>query len=167
MMSEEKGAIKVELTCSGDGIPVDLEKIIFIEGVREEVRVRVRLINRHDTPFPCRYGNVWYVNFLAPKEDDRYFVSYPVDCKEIRIGEKGTLSGITAFGIFDGWQRFTMFFEGKKECDVIFSPIETFSLSEAGVEKVYQGSRIVFLYDLVVPPNKFEEFEMRIFLESL
>lgn len=166
MMSEEKGAIKVELNCSGDGIPVDLEKIIFIEGVREEVRVRVRLINRHDTPFPCRYGNVWYVNFLAPKENDRYFVSYPVDCKEVPIGGKGALSGITAFGIFDGWQKFTMFFEGKKECDVIFSPIDTFSLSEAGVEKVYQGSRIVFLSDLVVPPKKFDEFEMRIFLES-
>jgi alpha-amylase len=167
MMSEEKGAIKVELSDAGSDIPVDLEKIVIIEGAREEVRTRVRLINRTDSPFSCRYGNAWHVNFLAPDADDRHFVSYPVDCKEARLGKEGTVSGATTFGIFDGWQQFTMFFDGKRECDVVYSPIETFSLSEAGVEKVYQGSRILFLYDLVIPPGRFEEIEMRIFLENV
>lgn len=167
MMSEEKGAIKAELSGAGSGIPVDLEKIVFIEGAREEVRTRIRLISRTDSPFSCRFGSVWHVNFLAPDSDDRYFVSYPVDPREARLGGKGIVSGATTFGIYDGWQQFTMFFDGKRECDVVFSPIETYSLSEAGVEKVYQGSRILFLYDVLVPPRRFEEIEMRIFLENV
>ncbi len=167
MTSEEKGALKGELSCAASDIPLDLEKIVFVDGGREEVRTRVRLINRSDDPFSCRYGSVWHVNFLAPESDDRYFLSYPIDCHENRLGRKGLVSGVTTFGIFDGWQQFTMFFGIKRECDVVYSPVETFSLSEAGIEKVYQGSRILFLYDLVISPGRFEEIEMRIFLESV
>ncbi len=167
MTSQEKGALKGELSCAASDIPLDLEKIVFVDGGREEVRTRVRLINRSDDPYSCRYGSVWHVNFLAPESDDRYFLSYPVDCHENRLGRKGVVSGVTTFGIFDGWQQFTMFFASKRECDVVYSPVETFSLSEGGIEKIYQGSRILFLYDLAISPGRFEEIEMRIFLESV
>lgn len=166
MMSEEKGAVRAEFSSPASKVPVDVEKIVFLEGGREEVRVRVRLINLLDVPFPCVYGSVWNVNFLAPDAEDRHFVSYPVDCNEVRLGGRGTLAGVTTFGIFDGWQKFTLFFEGKQEFNLLYCPVYTFSLSEGGVEKVYQGSRIVFLYDLKVPPGRFEEIELKIFTET-
>ncbi len=58
----------------------------------------------------------------------------------------------------------TFVFEGKEEFDVLFTPIETVSLSETGVEKIYQGSKIILLNSLDLAGGDTANVEMAVSL---
>ena len=164
MMSGERGALRVFLSGEEERCPVNIEKTLILEGEREGVRMKVRIMNRSSFRFSALYGSVWYLNCLAPEAENRFFVAHPSLGRKPMLGEEGSVLNVRVFGIHDGWQNMTFVFEGKEEFDVLFTPIETVSLSETGVEKIYQGSKIILLNSLDLAGGDTANVEMAVTL---
>jgi hypothetical protein len=91
---------------------------------------------------PVRLGIESIINFLAPSADDRFFET-PQGPQNLRYS--GTLSG-PMLRLEDGWQRIRATLHAPGTDEFWIAPIETVSESEAGFERVYQGSQILSLW---------------------
>ncbi|RMG60206.1 MAG: DUF1926 domain-containing protein [Deltaproteobacteria bacterium] len=161
MMSGEKGAVRMSYSVTVGGETLEIEKVVIMEGKREEARFRVRVLRLGPGEKPLVYVNRWHLNFLSPRDEKRVFVAYPVDAEGFFLEEEKILSGIEGLGVRDGWQGFTFVIEPSLPVDAVVKPVHTVSLSESGLEKVYQGSEVDFL--LPLPEEKKQlEVEFRV-----
>ncbi len=104
------------------------------------------------------YGLEMVCNLLAPNAPDRYFeasgVRHPLEFK-------GELPG-PEISLVDEWQRVRITLQGGSRVRWWIVPIETISQSEAGYERVYQGSAILAVWTLPDSPSSEAEFELRV-----
>jgi alpha-amylase len=91
---------------------------------------------------PLVFGLESVINFLAPTEPDRFFVT-PSGPQNLRFS--GTLPGPQLL-IEDGWQRVRVNLHAPNAEHFWVAPIETVSESEGGFERVYQGSQILAVW---------------------
>jgi len=100
-----------------------------------------------------RAGIEIVLNFLAPNERDRYF-EYTQDGKMVR--QRLAWAGEIAAGplrIVDEWQNVAALLDSPPGSKLWVAPIETVSESEEGFERVYQGSQILAVSSLELPPG--------------
>jgi len=146
----------IEITLSRDGhVWVEnerknlrLQKKIIIDKNSTEVLFRYKLENLEEEEIDLWFGVEFVCNFLAPNSDDRYFyfVGYEVD--DSKLASIGEVEDVTSFGVVDKWLGVDMNFYLDKFANVWRFPIETVSLSEAGFERVYQGSVILLHWNI-------------------
>lgn len=82
------------------------------------------------------------INFLAPAADDRFF-----ETSEGRHNLR--FAGVVAGPLLrmeDGWQRIRATLHAPNISEYWIAPIETVSQSEAGFERVYQGSQVLAVW---------------------
>jgi len=91
---------------------------------------------------PLLFGLESVINFLAPTEPNRFFVT-PSGPQNLRFS--GTLPGPQLL-IEDGWQRVRVNLHAPNIENFWVAPIETVSESEGGFERVYQGSQILAVW---------------------
>jgi hypothetical protein len=100
------------------------------------------------------------VNFLAPADTDRYFEAngqrFPL--------RWSAASRVNALRVVDEWQKagVSLFAPGAREFWI--APIETVSESEAGFERIYQGSQIAPIW--LVPVASGAEWHGRLTLKA-
>lgn len=109
-----------------------------------ELACEVEIVHMSTLPLSLLAGVEVILNFLAPNEPDRYF--------EVAGGRQPLhWSGTTAaphLRVVDEWQNIAATIEAERPKEFWVAPIETVSLSEAGFERVYQGSQILGLWPL-------------------
>ncbi len=91
---------------------------------------------------PLLFGLESIINFLAPTNPDRFFVT-PSGPRNLRFS--GTLPGPRLL-IEDGWQHVRVNLHAPNAENFWVAPIETVSESEGGFERVYQGSQILAVW---------------------
>lgn len=91
---------------------------------------------------PVVVGVESILNFLAPSEPDRFFES-PSGPVNLRFS--GMLPG-PILRLEDGWQRLRIALHAPGSEEFWIAPVETVSESEAGFERVYQGSQILAVW---------------------
>jgi len=89
------------------------------------------------------------LNFLAPSAPDRYFES---DGRRFPLGWSGAVPG-EQLQVMDEWQRVGVSMEAATARCYWIAPIETVSESEDGFERIYQGSQIVAVWPVELPPG--------------
>ena len=103
---------------------------------------------------PACIGVEIVLNFLAPRERDRYF--------EIPAGRQplGWSAAISAaeigsrLKVVDEWQNVAATIEAAGAKELWISPIQTISESEEGFERVYQGSQILAVWPVELVAGK-------------
>ena len=88
------------------------------------------------------FGLESVINFLAPADADRFFVT-PAGPQNLRFS--GVLPA-PHLQIEDGWQRVRVNLHAPNADSFWVAPIETVSESEGGFERVYQGSQILAVW---------------------
>jgi len=156
-------AATVEVTRSGGGaavvcrIPVaagrlDLlvEKALEVEGGAAGFAARWRLLNRGREAAAVTFVSEWNLNFLSGlKPGRRYEGLGPDDA----LSSRGVSGGLTRFGVVDEWRRVAVSVRADREFSLARYPIETASLSEAGVEKIHQGICLKLCFSVVLAPG--------------
>lgn len=98
----------------------------------------------------CAAGLELVFNLLAPNSPDRYFKAgearHPLEFK-------GEIPG-SSLVLADEWQRLEIKLEAPGASRWWITPIETISQSEAGFERVYQGSAILAVWEIEVGRGK-------------
>ncbi|MEK6599114.1 MAG: alpha-amylase/4-alpha-glucanotransferase domain-containing protein, partial [Deltaproteobacteria bacterium] len=81
------------------------------------------------------------------------------------LGSAGEIAGIRQISMVDKWTKMRVSFSFDKDTSFWRFPIETVSLSEAGFEKIFQGSCLLFFWDISI--DKTFETGFKIKIESM
>jgi len=145
---------KVELACEAPLAAARLRvvKSFSLAGSADgfSVSCHLALSHRGSASSKLYVGLELVLNLLAAKEPDRYF--------ETSSGERHPLSWGTAIPAsqlraVDHWQHVAAMIEAPGASQFWIAPIETVSESEAGFERVYQGSEILAVWPVELEPE--------------
>ncbi len=115
------------------------------------------------SPAPLALGLELVFNLLAPNAPDRYFLA-----NEVRrpLEFRGEINA-PRLSLIDDWQRVKISLEARPEARWWIVPIETISQSEAGFERIYQGSAILAVWQIDPPSWKTVTCALRVEISHL
>jgi hypothetical protein len=112
-------------------------------------------------PVSTRYGCEFNLNLYSDQDSQRYYL-----CREsgaIRnVFETGVEENLTGFELVNKPDNMRLIFEFSRPVSAWFYPIMTVSKSEEGFEYTYQGTSLLFLFPMILEPNKKEHFQIRL-----
>ena len=82
------------------------------------------------------------INLMAPDAPDRYFIMEGNRFEGNNLGSRGDYSGRRCLSLVDEYLKIMVTLEAVPYPRWVWHPLETISLSEGGVERIYQGSAI-------------------------
>ncbi|HLE32519.1 MAG TPA: alpha-amylase/4-alpha-glucanotransferase domain-containing protein [Bacteroidota bacterium] len=122
---------------------VSVEKTVSISPDSSDITIDYVMRNGEKTPMELCFGAEVCAGLQAGNAPDRYYFSEEAEIPSPQLGSKGELHGISSLGLRDEW----LGVEVRIECGTPASfwrfPLETVSLSEAGFERIYQGSVVI------------------------
>ena len=129
-------------------VPMRVEKVVEVVAGSDDLRARYRLTNLGEAPVSVRFAVEWNWGIVGGGE-----------LRE----EKGAIGGLDEMGEWAGVSRFLIVPRSPEVGDIAFSltpsatlwhfPLEVISNSEAGYERVYQGTCTLLWWDLRLEPN--------------
>ncbi len=107
---------------------------------------------RGTEPISALYGCEFNLTLYSDQDEERYY-RVPGSGARREIPETGSEETVTRFELLNGPDRLTAAFSFSSPVSVWFYPLMTVSKSEEGFERTYQGSSLLFLYPLQLPPG--------------
>ncbi len=153
------GTVNYENTIS----KIQLIKKIFISHKSSEITVEYKLINREINPLKLRFGVEWNYGLMAGDAPDRYYEATGIEITDRRLKSIGSLSNINKLSLVDEWLKIRIDLETENPAEFWRCPVETVSLSEAGLEKVYQSSTVIPVWNIELRDNWQTQITQRIF----
>jgi len=118
------------------------KKIRYKQG-SGEIRALYTLVNGENRPVEIWFGVEMCVGLMAGDAHDRYYDIEGRHLSDATLRGIGEEQNVRRFRLVDEWLGLECAFEMDRPATLWRHPIETVSLSEAGFERVYQGSIIV------------------------
>lgn len=131
--------------------PVKVTKRVTIPKDRALLKAEYEVSNSGDRPVSLWFGVEFNATFLAGNAPDRYYASPEVSISEPHLASKGELGNMTILGMRDMFWRLDYQLRWERPATVWRFPIETISQSEAGFERVYQGSAVMPHWRIELP----------------
>lgn len=140
---------------NGISLPVQLIKRLSCNKTSETIEVRYSIKNNSDTALDMRFGSEWTFGLLAGDAHDRYYESPGVKLSKSKkqLRSKGEIPNANVLSLVDEWSGIRIDIKTEEAVTFWRAPIETVASSEAGFERVYQGSIIMPYWDIVVEPS--------------
>lgn len=107
------------------------------------------------------------LNFEAPDALDRYFKINGQKPNHPALEVEEQIENVNTVEIIDEWRKLAAIFRFSSPVYFERRPIFTVSLSEAGAEKIYQGSTLLFGFPLHLKPGQSEGVNFKLELLSL
>lgn len=144
--------IVVELKKRDEGIEV--RKEITLKPNAAAVNIKYEVENLSPIEFEKRFGVEFNFSLLAGDDPDRYYEIPGVPLSDNRLNSSGEIEGIGEVRLVDKWRGIFITLEFQEKAILWRFPIYTVSQSEVGIEKNYQHSTIMPLWNLKIPPEK-------------
>ncbi len=143
------GAVRI----GGERLCVRVETVIGVAGGRLDptLEQRVTVENRGETPLAARLGIEWAITMLGGGGNPEAW--WEVSDERSRHDEPATAEGITRIAQGNDWLGVEVETTVDQPGDAWFAPIETVSNSEAGFERVYQGSALLLSWPVTIAPG--------------
>lgn len=172
--TEVPSAGRGQIVLSRENSGIRVEKDLFIKG--NEIYIKYLVTNLEiQPPHPpfikgggggdLRFGVEF--NLILPCCDgpDGFYDIRGKDIENKGFGIAGEIAGIRQINMVDKWAKMRVSFSFDKDTSFWRFPIETVSLSEAGFEKIFQGSCLLFFWDIAI--DKTFETGFKIKVESI
>jgi len=146
---------------AGD-VPVLVEKTISFDADSPAMEIRYVVQNDGAAALDTRFGVEFNVNLLAGSAHDR---AHEVDGRDLgadgRLVSIGAIPDVRRFALIDGWQKFRVEWSLDRPAEHWRLPIETAANSVYGVERLYQGTVVMPVWRLEIPPGGAFEASIR------
>ena len=152
---------EVAVLCSlprPDGLPLALQKSVVAMADDPALTVTYRLRWEGEEPLEGRWAVQWNLTLSAGDAPGRY---YRVAGRP-SLGSRGRLPAVHGLAMVDEWLGCELALRWASPADVAWAPVETVSLSEAGFERIYQGSALLFAWPLRLLPGQTWETSLRV-----
>jgi 4-alpha-glucanotransferase len=140
---------------NGESLPVTLTKEISTSQNSDTLDISYTIANNSDQILDMRFASEWTFGLLAGDAHDRYYESPRVKLSKLnkQLRSTGEIKNAHELSLIDEWSGIQI--DLKTEDAVTFwrAPIETIASSEAGFERVYQGSIVLPIWDISVAPS--------------
>jgi 4-alpha-glucanotransferase len=83
------------------------------------------------------------------------------------LNSVGEITDATHLALVDEWGGFRIDIETAEACTFLRAPIETIASSEAGFERVYQGSIVMPSWNFALAPQETKSLSLSVRVESL
>jgi alpha-amylase len=139
-------------TLEGD-LPIRVEKTIAAGGERRQptLTVEVRVENRSTASLEATLGIEWAITMLGGGGNPAAY--YLLDGARLPFDAAYTSAGVTGLRFGNDWIGIDVGTRVEPPAEAWISPIDTVSNSEAGFERVHQGSALVFAWPISLPPG--------------
>ena len=153
----------VRFLLSREGHRIRVEKDLSVKG--NEIDIKYLVTNLEQNIFDVKFGVEF--NLILPCCDgaDGFYDVRGKDIRNKGLGSAGEIAGIRQISMVDKWTKMRVSFSFDKDTSFWRFPIETVSLSEAGFEKIFQGSCLLFFWDISI--DKTFETGFKIKIESI
>jgi hypothetical protein len=108
-----------------------------------EYSVEYAVVNGEETPIDIRFGVEFNVGLMAGDAHDRFYTIDGVAPADARLRSAGEDQAVTQVALVDRWLGLETSFVFSRPATLWRCPIETVSLSEAGLERLFQSSMVV------------------------
>lgn len=160
---EEGGALAVAFTVDGlGGTPLAVEKTVRLASEGARLSVAYRLTWRGVGPLDARWAVQCNLTLTAGEAMGRYF-RLP---GQPSLGGHGARAGERELVMVDEWIGVELALAAADPADCVWAPVETVSLSEAGLERIYQGTSIVWCWPLRLAPGETRERALTVTLRT-
>lgn len=134
---------------------LQIQKTVSIERNREGFEAEYELTNTGNSNIECLWGSEWNINLLGGGHNEVACYSVPgVTLKDSHLDSEGELDGVEAINLGNSQLGIEIQLQTDGKCKLWRFPVCTVSNSEAGVELVYQGSCLLFLFPLNLAPGQ-------------
>jgi alpha-amylase len=152
-----------EVTLSRDGAvmtdagqhAVTIRKTLVCSLDSAAVKIRYEITNRSKQPLRTQFGVEFNVNLLAGDAIDRV---HEIDGFRLgalnKMNSTGEIPDAKTFRVVDGWKKLKVEWKLSETSTHWRCPIETVSNSEGGIEKIYQSTVVMPVWDLKLKPGK-------------
>src|SRR5438876_1038655 len=132
-------------------LQVCLSKTLFVPVGEEKLVVRYTIENRGQTLLQTRFACEWNINLLGGGGNDQAY--YHVEGQELdneHFDSTGEISQVSSFNIGNSWIQQDMAFNVSEAATLWRFSIDTVTGSEAGFERIHQGSCLTLLWPLLL-----------------
>lgn len=136
LLLSRSGIVKVH----GRAHRIHVAKAFAMEG--GQLIVTYRLTNESDELVRLCFASEWAFSLLAPVAPDRYFESNGVRLAEAQMNSTGSVIG-GHLKMVDEYLGLAIGLHAPDASEIIRYPLESVSTSEAGFERIYQGSIVL------------------------
>jgi alpha-amylase len=138
-------------TIDGVAVPLALETRIRLAGGRTDpiLEWSATLENRGTRTITCRVGVEWAITMLGGGGNPDAW--WEIAGARTRHDAPGAASGVDRIAQGNGWLATHVESSISPAADAWYAPIETVSNSEAGFERVYQGSALLLSWPVTIP----------------
>ncbi|MGD9897615.1 MAG: alpha-amylase/4-alpha-glucanotransferase domain-containing protein [Calditrichaceae bacterium] len=123
-----------------------LEKKLTIQNSGSEIIAEYKIKNPGKEKLSLNFGVEFNFGLQAGHADDRYYYLAGGKPDNPYLDSMVEISDIDFIGLKDEYMKIDVQLKSEKKAKIWRMPVETISLSEAGFERVYQSSSVVFLW---------------------
>ncbi len=157
----EPGLLVLSRAGTALGQPVTVTRTIRLGGERLTplLEIEVAVDHRGTAPIETRLGLELSLHLLGGGGNPAAW--YDVSGERSTHDGTGGATGVTAIGYGNEWVGVTVRASFEPSADAWWSPIETISRSEAGFDRVYQGSGLLVSWPIRLEPGETRRFAVR------
>jgi hypothetical protein len=141
---------------------IALEKTVLLAPGDDGFDVEIRLRSLAAAGLSFHFGVEWIVNMLAGRAHDRYVLIDGTRPEDPALAAAGDHPGVQRLSFIDGWLGERVDIDAPGADGWIRNALETVSLSEAGAERIYQGTVALPHWSLTLDPGAERVLTMRV-----
>jgi hypothetical protein len=141
--------------------PVRVSKRLTLKPGSPNFRVLYTIENMGDEEISAVFGSEWNINLLGGGHNPSAY--YRVEGHELEdsaLDSTGEVRNVRELAVGNSWLNIEMALKVSHEATFWRFPLETISGSEAGFERVYQGSCLFLQWLLTLPPGESTDIEL-------
>src|SRR5206468_8706650 len=117
--------------------------------------LKVDFTLKNESPGGLRlcFASEWAFNLLAGDAHDRYYESNGKKLDDTKMNSTGNSPQPSNFRLVDEFLQLAITLKPEGAAEVIRYPLESVSLSEAGFERIYQGSIVMPVWNVDIAPG--------------
>ncbi len=131
---------------AGSPVPIKVVKRFLFENNSERIRVEYEISTTHPEDLQVIFAVENNFNFQAGHAEDRFILIDGRRAAEAYLDSPGQHAQANTCALVDQYRNLAVAVSSDNKSDVWHMPLFTVSLSEAGFEKVYQGTTVLHLF---------------------
>ncbi len=149
--------------------PLRLTKTLTCRYGSGELKVKYDFENIGTELLSLHFGSEWTFGLLGGDTADRYYESPGVKLskKNRQLRSTGEIKNATALSLVEEWTKFRIDITAETPCTFWRAPIETVASSEAGFERVYQGSIVIPVWKFALKPQEKMSLSLSVGVKSI
>ncbi len=134
-------------------VPVRVQKVLRFQSGEPTFTVEYRIENETQETCEVWFGIEWNLSFPSGTDAQCYYQVDRHPLEDCQLGSRGVLEHVQKVTLVDGIRKLAVDMGVSHHPTLWRYPLETVSQSEAGFERVYQGSTLLFNWHTSLPPG--------------